>query len=83
MKVILYSTIGCHLCEQAKQILWPLLIEYQFRLSEIDISDNDSLISHYGIRIPVLASPASERELNWPFDAVEVDTFFKELAGIE
>lgn len=79
MKVYLYSTAGCHLCEHAKAVVWPLLLQYQFRLMEIDIADNDELIALYGIRIPVLASPVSTRELNWPFNADEVDAFFSEL----
>jgi glutaredoxin len=82
LKVYLYSTLGCHLCEQAKQLLWPLVIQYQFRLMEIDIADDDALISRYGIHIPVVGSPASERELNWPFNREEVDIFFAELAGV-
>ena len=82
MKVNLYGTVGCHLCEQAKTLLWPLLMQYQFRLMEIDIADDDALAEQYGIRIPVLASPASKRELNWPFNADEVDTFFSELLDI-
>ncbi len=82
MKVILYGTVGCHLCEQAKQVLWPLVVQYQFRLVEIDIADDDGLMSRYGIRIPVLASPASERELSWPFSVKDADIFFAELAEI-
>ena len=82
MKVILYSTVGCHLCELAKQVLLPLVIQYQFRLVEIDIANDDVLVSRYGIRIPVLGSPASERELNWPFSVKDADLFFAELAGI-
>ncbi len=82
MKVILYSTVGCHLCELAKQVLLPLVIQYQFRLIEVDIANDDVLVSRYGIRIPVLGSPASERELNWPFSVKDADIFFAELAGI-
>ena len=82
MKVILYSTVGCHLCEQAKNILWSLVVQYQFRLIEIDIAEDNVLVSRYGVRIPVLGSPASERELNWPFSTSDVDIFFAELADI-
>ena len=82
MKVILYSTVGCHLCELAKQVLLPLVIQYQFRLVEVDIANDDVLVSRYGVRIPVLGSPASERELNWPFSVKDADIFFAELAGI-
>jgi hypothetical protein len=82
MKVNLYSTAGCHLCEQAKIIIWPFLLQYQYRLKEIDIADEDVLMAKYGVTIPVLGSPASERELLWPFNADDVNLFFSELANL-
>ena len=81
MKIYLYSTLGCHLCEQAKVILWPLLLKYQFRLAEIDISTSDEMIEHYGTRIPVLSVGEISAELNWPFTPAQVDSYFAELAG--
>jgi len=86
VKIYLYSTVGCHLCEQAKVVLWPLLMQYQCRLTEIDIATTDALIEQYGTRIPVLSAAsqpsANHRELNWPFTAQEVDAFFAELIGL-
>ena len=82
MKVYLYSTVGCHLCEHAKAVLWPLLLHYQFRLNEIDIATDDKLIEKYGTRIPVLAAPNHSTELNWPFTTQEVDAFFIKLAEL-
>lgn len=81
MKIYLYSTLGCHLCEQAKVILWPLLLKYQFRLLEVDISSSDEMIEQYGTRIPVLGTGENVAELNWPFTSEQVDSFFAELAG--
>jgi hypothetical protein len=78
MKIYLYSTLGCHLCEQAKVILWPLLLKYQLRLVELDISASDEMIDKYGMRIPVLGVGATE--LNWPFTPEQVDSVFAELA---
>lgn len=82
MKVYLYSTQGCHLCEQAKTVLWPLLMQYSARLKEIDIAVSDEIIENYGTRIPVLGASELERELNWPFTAEEIDVFLTELADI-
>lgn len=79
MKIYLYSTLGCHLCEQAKVVLWPLLLKYQFRLAEIDISTSDEMIEKYGTRIPVLGAGDKFTELNWPFTSDQVDSFFAEL----
>ena len=82
MKVYLYSTVGCHLCEHAKAVLWPLLLHYQFRLKEIDIAEDDELIEKYGTRIPVLAAANYSIELNWPFTTQDVDAFFVEITKL-
>lgn len=79
MNIYLYSTVGCHLCEQAKAMLWPLLSQYQCRLQEIDIADDDLLIERYGIRIPVLAAKNQSIELNWPFTTEQVDNFLVQV----
>ena len=67
------------MCEQAKSIVWPLLLQYQYELEEIDIAVSDELIEQYGIRIPVLKSPEHGQELNWPFDSSAVEIFFGSL----
>ncbi len=82
MKVYLYSTLGCHLCEQAKSILWPLLLQYQHELVEVDIATSDELIERYGVRIPVLSYPDHSNELNWPFGAADVEQFFAALKKV-
>jgi len=82
VKVYLYSTLGCHLCEGAKAVLWPLLSHYQLSMQEVDIADSDELVEFYGTRIPVLhVETASEVvcELNWPFTAQQVDACFSAL----
>ena len=79
MQIYLYSTLGCHLCEQAKAILWPLLLKYQFQLLEVDISISDDKIEQYGTRIPVLGAGENFAELNWPFTPEQVDSFFEGL----
>ncbi len=82
MKIYLYSTVGCHLCEQAKAILWPLLQQYQCQLVEIDIADDDSLIETYGIRIPVLSGEGYSEDLGWPFNESQADTFLTKLTQV-
>lgn len=67
------------MCEQAKTILWPLLQQYQFRLKEVDIADDDRLIEQYGVRIPVLGAEHCSEELSWPFTAEQVGVFFAAL----
>jgi glutaredoxin len=71
-QVTLYHTQGCHLCEKARDILWPLLSQgYQFH--EVDIADTDELLEVYGLRIPVIS--VEGRELGWPFDQASLMQF--------
>ncbi len=80
MKVIyLYSTPGCHLCDLAKDILWPLLNDYPLRMEEIDIAESDELLERYGVRIPVVAQPHSLNELGWPFDTAKAQVFLRQV----
>ena len=69
--LILYSTGACHLCEQALELMQPLLAE-GCRVREVDISESDELFERYGVLIPVLRREDSGAELNWPFDLEEV-----------
>jgi glutaredoxin len=73
--LVLYHTSGCHLCEKARDLLWPLLSSHDIKLTEIDIADSDVLIESYGIRIPVVAVDGVE--LNWPFDQARLIALIK------
>lgn len=53
IRLRLYTTLGCHLCEQLEALL-ATLMAVDYRLDRIEISEDDGLIEHYGIRIPVL-----------------------------
>jgi hypothetical protein len=72
-QLILYSTSHCHLCDSAQS----LLINYvkAFTLKIIDIADNELLLDQYGMRIPVLQRDDTKAELNWPFDANDIQKF--------
>ena len=69
----LYTTAGCHLCEQAEHILDAIGVRYQ----PVDIESDLGLIERYGIRIPVVADDQG-RELGWPFDGSALQSW---LAG--
>ncbi|MDA9240654.1 glutaredoxin family protein [bacterium] len=70
-KVILYTGPNCHLCEQAKALLYPLLTQRGLRLVEVDIQKDTGLQEKYGIRIPVVAL-ANGGEKGWPFTAAQI-----------
>lgn len=74
--LILYSTLGCHLCEQALALVTPLL-PADCRIQEVDISDCDQLLEQYGVRIPVLKRESDGAELGWPFDQQQFMRFIR------
>jgi hypothetical protein len=76
MKLILYTTLGCHLCEQAAQIIARVQAQHlrelpqlhELQVEAIDIADHDGLVEQYGIRIPVVLLEHRRHDLGWPFD---------------
>jgi glutaredoxin len=52
--VTLYSKPGCHLCEEAKSAIAPLLREFRATLREIDIEGDATLMERFGCEIPVI-----------------------------
>ena len=71
---ILYGSDGCHLCEQAYQMLSELGLAQQ--VTQVDIVEQAELVARYGERIPVLLRQDERIELNWPFTAVQLTEFF-------
>lgn len=52
--VTLYSRPGCHLCEEAKAAIAPLLRELGATLCEVNIDEDVALKERYGWDIPVI-----------------------------
>jgi hypothetical protein len=52
--VTLYRRAGCHLCEEAKTAIAPLLREFRATLREIDIEGDATLVERFGCDIPVI-----------------------------
>ena len=65
----LYATGGCHLCEQAAELIRGV-VPIPFRT--VEIADDENLMERYGVRIPVLRRLDTGEELDWPFDAAAV-----------
>ncbi|MFT7219576.1 MAG: glutaredoxin [Candidatus Azotimanducaceae bacterium] len=65
-RVDLYTTSGCHLCEDAETLLTRLQGEgLHILVTPVEIAYSPELVDQYGIRIPVVR--VAERELGWPF----------------
>jgi glutaredoxin len=54
LDVTIYSRPGCHLCEQAKIQIAPLLRELGARLTEINIDEDAQLRARYDYDVPVI-----------------------------
>lgn len=52
--VTLYSRPGCHLCDEAKAAIGPLLREFGAVLREVNIDEDAVLKQRYGWDIPVI-----------------------------
>jgi glutaredoxin len=52
--VTLYTRPGCHLCEEAKRAIAPILLEFGAVLHEVNIDDDAALKERYGWDIPVI-----------------------------
>jgi glutaredoxin len=52
--VTIYSRPGCHLCEEAKTQIAPLLREFGARLTEINIDEDPDLRGRYDYDVPVI-----------------------------
>lgn len=73
MQIILFTTEGCHLCEQAHELLLDIADQQPLDIVLREIGDDDDLVARYGIRIPVVRFP-DQRELDWPFSHADVET---------
>jgi hypothetical protein len=70
-KFVLYSSEGCHLCEQAL-VLCDSRIE-RLNLQIVDIVEDELLVEQYGVHIPVLKRCSDDKALYWPFNIKQID----------
>jgi glutaredoxin len=54
LEVTLYTRDGCHLCEEAKRQIQPLLREFGATLREVNIDEDETLRAHYANDVPVI-----------------------------
>lgn len=60
-RVVLYGRPGCHLCEEAREVLLRLRAATgAFELEEVDIEGDDELHARYLERIPVVSLDGEE-----------------------
>lgn len=59
LKAIFYTKAGCHLCEEAREMLDDIAAQTEFELTEIDIRSNPAIFEEYRYRIPVIIIDAT------------------------
>jgi glutaredoxin len=53
-EVIFYTKAGCHLCEEAQDMLEDIAALTTYSLTEIDIRSDQTIFEKYRYRIPVI-----------------------------
>lgn len=81
VNLILYGTVGCHLCELADVLVSEGISPDQHEVCQRDIADDADLLERYALRIPVLVCEATGEELGWPFDAGQLQAWLRVHAG--
>jgi glutaredoxin len=59
-RLTLYGKPGCHLCEEAREVVLAARERHEFELEEVDITRDPVLEKHYRERIPVIAIDGRE-----------------------
>lgn len=54
LEVTLYTRPGCHLCDEAKLLITPVLAEFGAHLLEVNVDADPALAERHGLDIPVL-----------------------------
>lgn len=67
----LFSTAGCHLCEQVEQMLEYAISNNRAELNGlevdlVDIASDEALLTEFAVRIPVLQM--NHQQLDFPFE---------------
>jgi hypothetical protein len=74
-KLTIYTKLNCHLCEQAYYLLMNLAYDTPLEIDLVDITRFHHIEKKYLERIPVLAKPGTETELNWPFTIDDIRAY--------
>ena len=80
IRLLLFGTSGCHLCEQAELIIKSCLANNkELTIETIDIAEQEQWQEQYAVCIPVLYHPETKNDLGWPFNTALVKNFINEL----
>lgn len=63
-QVTFYTKAGCHLCEEARDMLDDIAAEVEYELTEIDIRSDPEIFEQYRYRIPVIVVDYGNNDTN-------------------
>jgi glutaredoxin len=78
--VTLYGKPGCHLCEEAREVVDRVRTRRPFELEEVDITRDPTLEARYRERIPVIAIDGEE-SLELVIEASELERCLARIAS--
>jgi glutaredoxin len=78
-EVVLYTRAGCHLCDEAKELLVELQRKVAFALREVDIDQDPELKRLYNDEVPVIFI-GDRKAFKYRIDPRQ---FLKKLQGIQ
>ena len=67
-RVLLYSKPGCHLCQDAREVVAQVCAEVGSDFEEVDITGDPGLMRTYGEQIPVTFVDGAQHDF-WRVDA--------------
>jgi len=80
VEVVFYTKAGCHLCEDARDLLEEIAEETEYALTEIDIRSDREVFERYRYRIPVILING-ETLLEGRIEALELAQAFQQARG--
>ncbi|ABM60905.1 glutaredoxin family protein [Halorhodospira halophila] len=70
--VTLYGTSGCHLCEEARELIDRYAVYTALQVHEADVLEHFPDTPELQERIPFLESEQIGSRLFWPFDTADL-----------
>jgi glutaredoxin len=67
-RVVLYTRPGCHLCDDARDVIRAVCDELGEEFDEVDITTSAELVQRYGEEIPVTLVDGEQHDF-WRVDA--------------
>ncbi|HLN77394.1 MAG TPA: glutaredoxin family protein [Nocardioidaceae bacterium] len=67
-RVVLYSKPGCHLCDNAREVIAAVCAELGESFDEVDITTSEDLVHAFGEQIPVTFVDGEQHDF-WRVDA--------------